>query len=135
MALPTPTLRKNLVTPTATDQNPVVAQISNTVTRPGALTTEWWTVVIAGAVSTVLAVTGLPGSEAAQVAGIVAPILLALIYVFVRSRTKGALAEVLKAVFPQADDNPPPTSGGGVAAAVPAQANSEANGQPVEVNT
>jgi len=109
-----PSLRKNQVQAMSSAQNPVVAQISNTVTRPGALTTEWWTVVIAGAASAGLALTGVPGSEAAQVAGIIAPILLALVYVFVRTRTKGALAEVLQAVFPQADapaqsDPGPPT--------------------------
>ena len=98
-----PSLRKDQVPATSTEQNPVVAQISNTVTRPGALTTEWWTVVISGAASAGLALTGVPGSEAAQVAGIIAPIVLALVYVFVRTRTKGALADVLQAVFPQAD--------------------------------
>jgi hypothetical protein len=77
------------------------------VTRPGALTTEWWTVVIAGAVSTVLAATGIPGSQATQLAGIIAPIALALTYVLVRSKTKGALAELLHAVFPQADQPAP----------------------------
>lgn len=103
-------VRNAAVTAEELQQNPLagVAQISNTVTRPGALTTEWWSVVIAGVVSTVLALTGLPGSEAAQVAGIIAPILLAVIYVFVRSRTKGALAAVLQGVFPQAD-SPQPT--------------------------
>lgn len=85
------------------DRLAAIAQISNTVTRPGPLTTEWWTVVLAGAISAALALTGLPGSAAAQVAGIVAPILLALMYALVRSRTKGALAEVLQAIFPQAD--------------------------------
>src|SRR5262249_29954758 len=74
----------------------------NTVSRPGPLTTEWWTVLIAGAVSSVLAVVGLPGSAASQVAGIVAPIVIALVYAFTRSRTKGALADALKAIFPQA---------------------------------
>ena len=104
MQLPSP--RKAQVQATSTKQNPVVAQISNTVTRPGALTTEWWTVVIAGAASAGLALTGVPGSEAAQVAGIIAPIVLALVYVFVRTRTKGALADVLQAIFPQADAAP-----------------------------
>lgn len=72
--------------------------------------------MIAGAASAGLALTGVPGSEAAQVAGIIAPIALALVYVFVRTRTKGALAEVLQAVFPQADapaqgDANPPAQG------------------------
>ena len=111
-----PTLRKAQVQTTGAAQNPVVAQIANTVTRPGALTTEWWTVVIAGAASAALALTGIPGSEAAQVAGVIAPIVLALVYVFVRTRTKGALAEVLQAVFPQADapaqDDPNPPAHG-----------------------
>ena len=63
-----PNLRKDQVPATSTQQNPVVAQISNTVARPGALTTEWWTVVIAGAASAVLALSGVPGSVATRVA-------------------------------------------------------------------
>jgi hypothetical protein len=133
-----PTLRKDRVPATSAPQNPVVAQISNTVSRPGALTTEWWSIVIAGAASAGLALTGIPGSEAAQVAGIIAPIVLALVYVFVRTRTKGALAEVLHAVFPQADgpgpggSNPPAQGGSNPPAqseAAPA-ADPALNGQP-----
>jgi hypothetical protein len=37
------------------DPKAAVAQIANTVARPGPLTTEWWTVLVAGAVSSVLA--------------------------------------------------------------------------------
>lgn len=85
--------------PTPTE---AVTRIANTINRPGPLTTEWWSVLIAGALSTVLAVIGLPGSAATQVAAIIAPIALALVYAYVRSRTKGALADALTAIFPQA---------------------------------
>lgn len=133
MPLTIPVPPREKVTPTSAAQNPVVAQISNTVTRPGPLTSEWWTIVIAGAASTVLALTGLPGSDVAQVAGIVAPIVLALIYALVRLRTKGALAEVLQAVFPQADDPTPPIDPGAVSGS-PAPASAEPNGnQPATV--
>lgn len=108
-----------------TKADPVVTQLSNTVARPGALSTEWWTVLIAGAVSSALAVIGLPGSAAAQVAGIVAPILLALAYAFVRAHTKGALADALEAIFPQAGSaaaNPAPQINNG---------NVTADGRPI----
>ena len=81
-----------------------VAQIANTVNWPGPLTTEWWSVLIAGGASSLAAAIGLPGPAAAQVAGIAAPIILALVYAFVRAQTKGALADALKAIFPQAQD-------------------------------
>lgn len=102
-------LSYNPLTQADVQNNPhaAVAQLANTVTRPGPLTTEWWSVLIAGAVSSISAAIGLPGPAAAQVAGIVAPIVLALVYAFVRARTKGALAEALKALFPQAATNPP----------------------------
>lgn len=92
------------------EKNPyaAVAHITNTAARPGALTTEWWTVLIAGAASAALAVFGVSGPAAAQVAGIAAPMVLALVYAFVRAHTKGALADALKALFPQADDGGPP---------------------------
>jgi hypothetical protein len=97
-------LRNKLLTADEVQKNPsaALAQISNTAARPGPLTTEWWTVLIAGAVSSVLALVGVPGSAAAQVAGIVAPIAIALVYAFVRAHTKDALADALKAIFPQA---------------------------------
>jgi hypothetical protein len=92
-------------------KNASLANMANTAARPGALTTEWWTVLIAGAASYVLAKIGLPGPTAAQVAGIAAPILLALVYAYVRARTKGALADALKAIFPQAGDAPGAAAG------------------------
>jgi hypothetical protein len=95
------------------DPRAALAQMTNTAARSGPLTTEWWTVLIAGAVSSVLALVGLPGSAAAQVAGIVAPIAIALVYAFVRAQTKGALADALEAIFPQAAA----TAGGDSAAA------------------
>jgi hypothetical protein len=97
-------VRGTAITAESVEQNPyeAVAQITNAVTKPGALTTEWWSVIIAGAVSSVLAAVGVPGSSAAQVAGIVAPVVLALVYAFVRTQHKGTLADALQAVFPQA---------------------------------
>jgi hypothetical protein len=79
-----------------------MANAINTASRSGPLTTEWWTVLLAGALSTTLGTLGLPGSAAAQVAAIAAPIVLALAYAFARAHTKGALASALTAVFPQA---------------------------------
>ena len=91
----------------AKDPKTALAQVANTAARPGVLTTEWWSVILAGAISSVMAIVGLPGGTATQVAGIVAPIVLALVYAFVRSQTKGALADALQAVFPQATSDPP----------------------------
>ena len=97
-------VRNQLLRTDEVKDNPTaaLAQIANTAARPGPLTTEWWTVLIAGAISSILAVVGLPGSASAQVAGIVAPIAIALVYAFVRAHTKGALADALKAILPQA---------------------------------
>jgi hypothetical protein len=99
----------NKIKPTtnATVTEQAIANASNTVSRPGPLTTEWWTVLVATAVSAVLGVVGIKGSAGAQVATIVAPIVLALAYAFVRAHTKGALADALRAVFPQATTSPP----------------------------
>ncbi len=95
------------LTPESVKANPMaaVAKIANTVSRPGPLTSEWWSVIIGGGVSSLLAAVGLPGPTATQVAAIAAPVVLALVYAFVRARTKGALADALKAIFPQAQNN------------------------------
>jgi hypothetical protein len=93
--------------PNATTAEQAIASLTNTVSRPGALTTEWWTVLVATALSTVLGIVGVNGSTATQIAATFAPIVLALAYAFVRAHTKGALADALSSVFPQATSNPP----------------------------
>jgi hypothetical protein len=103
------TLQKNTIAPTndpiaATAQS--IVQMSNTVTRPGILTTEWWMGLIALGVSAALAVVGVSSSQAVEVAATVAPIVLALVYAFVRAHTKGGLADALQSIFPQATSNP-----------------------------
>jgi hypothetical protein len=95
---------------TAAPEVQAMANAVNTASRPGPLTTEWWTVLVAGALSSTLSAVGLPGSAAAQVAAIVAPIVLALTYAFIRAQTKGSLASALTAVFPQATPLKPPTT-------------------------
>ena len=82
-----------------------IAAIANTVARPGPLTTEWWTMLLGGGVSALLAQVHLPGGTAAQVSAIAAPVIVSLVYAFVRSHTKGALADILKELFPQAAAN------------------------------
>jgi hypothetical protein len=112
-----------------TNPTAAVAQITNTVARPGPLTTEWWTILLAGAVSSVLALVGLPGSAATQIAGVVAPIAIALVYAYVRARTKGALADALEAIFPEAGTTtPPPPPPGGGASATPTDGPAAVNG-------
>jgi len=101
-----PAYNKINVAADAAPEVKAVANMTNTATRPGPLTTEWWSVLIAGAVSSVLGAVGLPGPVGAQIAAIAAPIVLALAYAFVRGQTKGALADALTAVLPQAATNP-----------------------------
>ena len=56
---------------------------------------------------------GSPGSGAAQVAGILAPVLVSLVYVFVRGQEKRALADVLRLVLPGGELGLPSVSSGG----------------------
>lgn len=97
-----PMYNKMKVAPDATPSEQAVAHATNVVTRPGIFTTEWWTVIGGGGLSAILAAVGVSGPAAAQVAGIAAPAVLALVYAYARSQTKGALAAALKVVFPPA---------------------------------
>ena len=83
--------------------NAALAPVANTVSRPGYLTTEWYTLIAAGVVSTLVGKLGVSSNSATQVAAVIAPIAVALIYALVRGHTKGALADVLQAAFPQAE--------------------------------
>jgi len=112
--------------PNATANEQAIANLSNTVSRPGPLTTEWWTVLVATGLTTLLGIVGVKGSTATQLAATVAPVVLALAYAFVRAHTKGALANALAAVFPQASSNPPEGHG-------QTEANGQAAGQPLAV--
>ena len=77
--------------------------IASAVGRRGYLTTEWWTTVLAALLSAALGLVGLHGPAAAQVTGILAPILVAGVYAVVRTRHKSTLAQLAAAAFPQAD--------------------------------
>lgn len=103
--------------------NSVLAQVANTVARPGVFTTEWWTVIIAGIASSIIGIFGVSSNTASQVTATIAPAALALIYAFVRSYTKGSLAGVLEAVFPQ--------SGGSALVATGADSGQPGNYKPV----
>jgi hypothetical protein len=78
----------------------VLDALSGALQRRGYLTTEWWTTVAAGLLSAVLALVGLAGPAAAQITGILAPVLVAGLYAVVRTMHKSALAEVLSAALP-----------------------------------
>ena len=108
---------------TSEDQRQVVLDaISGALQRRGYLTTEWWTTVAAGLLSAVLALVGVAGPAAAQVTGILAPVLVAVVYAVVRTMHKSALAAVLSAALPSpapsspspsaATAGPPPASAG-----------------------
>ncbi len=84
------------------DPNSSLSPITNTVARPGILTTEWWTLIVAGVTSAAIGIVGVSNNTATQIATTAAPVAVALIYAFVRGHTKGALADVLQAVFPEA---------------------------------
>jgi hypothetical protein len=107
--VPTTKVTYNKMKPAAnaTVSDQAIAHLTNTVSRPGPLTTEWWTVLIATTLSTVLGVVGVKGSAGTQIAATAAPVVLAVGYAFVRAHTKGVLAKALLAVFPQAASNPP----------------------------
>ena len=60
--------------------NQALAQIANTAARPGALTTEWWTLVVAGIASSVIGAVGVSSNTATQVSAVIAPVAVGLIY-------------------------------------------------------
>lgn len=76
--------------------------ISNSLLRRGYLTTEWWTTILGGALSAVLALLHIKASSATHVVAVVVPALLAALYAVTRTVHKAALASVLDEVFPQA---------------------------------
>ncbi len=84
-------------------QDNPLQDIASAASRRGYLTTEWWTTVLAAVLSTVLGLVGLHGPAAAQAAGILAPVLVAAVYAFARTRHKSALAQLAALAFPQAD--------------------------------
>ena len=59
--MPTTKVTYNKMKPAAnaTVSDQAIAHLTNTVSRPGPLTTEWWTVLIATTLSTVLGVVGV----------------------------------------------------------------------------
>lgn len=79
-----------------------LAAVSETLARRGYLTTEWWTTIIGGAVSAVLALVHITGSSATHVVAVVSPALLAGLYAVSRTMHKSALASALSDLFPQA---------------------------------
>src|ERR1700722_9753932 len=81
--------------------NSALAQVANTAARPGVLTTEWWTLVVAGIASSVIGAVGVSSNTATQIAAVIAPVAVGVIYAFTRAHTKGILADVLEAAFPQ----------------------------------
>ena len=117
-------------TPTASGATPQqhpqssvpLALIADAVGRRGYLTTEWWTTVLAALLSAALGLVGLHGPAAAQVTGILAPVLVAGVYALVRTRHKSVLAQLAAAAFPQAQPGParPAEAAGGPAGGGPA---------------
>jgi hypothetical protein len=86
------------------------AAVSKQLLRRGYFTTEWWTTIIGGALSTVLALVHVNGSSATHVVAVAAPALLAGLYAITRTLHKSALATALTELFPQATQ---PTGPGG----------------------
>jgi hypothetical protein len=80
----------------------VVQSVSESLVRRGYLTTEWWTTMIGGALSAVLAVVHINASSATHVVAVVAPALLAALYAITRTNHKSAVASALGGLFPQA---------------------------------
>ena len=76
--------------------------VSDSLVPRGYLTTEWWTTIVGGALSAVLAVVPISASSATHVVAVLAPALLAALYAIARTMHKSALASVLRDLFPQA---------------------------------
>ncbi len=91
----------------------VLQEVSESLVRRGYLTTEWWTTVVGGAVSAILALVHINASSATHVVAVAAPAVLAGLYAVTRTMHKSALAAALADVFPQAagGTSPPPPSG------------------------
>lgn len=96
--------------PIPTPPMPVVApdavaaglqSISISLQRRGYLTTEWWTTVVGGALTLMLAYVRPGDTAAPQTAAIIAPVVLAVAYSISRTMHKSALADVLQAALPQ----------------------------------
>jgi hypothetical protein len=97
--------------PGSADVQDMLTQISKSLIPRGYLTTEWWTTIIGGAVSAVLALVHVSGSNATHVAAVVAPAVLAALYAITRTMHKSALASLLGDVFPQATGGNPSAAG------------------------
>lgn len=76
-------------TPTSAD---AMLQAASNSLQHGYLTTEWWTTVTATALSATLALVGVSGSPAVQVASVLAPPVVAIVYAVARTVHKSALA-------------------------------------------
>jgi hypothetical protein len=84
----------------------VLADVTDSLSRRGFFTSEWWTTVIGGALSAVLALLHVSSSSATHVAAVVAPAVLAGLYAVVRTVHKSQLAGALSDIFPQAAQPP-----------------------------
>jgi hypothetical protein len=80
----------------------VLGSISGALVPRGYLTTEWWTTILGGALSAVLALVHVGGTAATHVAAVIAPAVLAALYAITRTMHKSQLASLLSDVFPQA---------------------------------
>jgi hypothetical protein len=80
----------------------VLGSISGALVPRGYLTTEWWTTILGGALSAVLALVHVGGTTATHVAAVIAPAVLAALYAITRTMHKSQLASLLSDVFPQA---------------------------------
>ena len=83
------------------DPNSSLSPITNTVARPGILTTEWWTLIVAGVTSAAIGIVGVSNNTATQIATTAAPVAVALIYAFVRGHTKGVSLTCYKRCSPK----------------------------------
>jgi hypothetical protein len=95
--------------------------VSDSLLPRGYLTTEWWTTIVGGALSAVLAVVHISASSATHVVAVLAPALLAALYAITRTMHKSALASVLRDVFPQAAAASTPPVAAGQAAQIAGQ--------------
>ena len=110
----------------------VLDDVSKSLVRRGYFTTEWWTTIIGGGLSAVLALVHVSGSSATQVVAVAAPALLAGLYAITRTMHKTAIARSVSDLFPQATQSGVPAAGQLVAPAPVAVVAPVATVSPVE---
>lgn len=78
----------------------VLDAVAVTLRRKGFFTSEWWTSIVALALTATIALVGTSNQLTVQIVAIAAPVVVAAAYAYMRSAHKSKLAQfVLNALF------------------------------------